>query len=1042
MDKYEYQVCADQIKSLLSEKKYVEAMDIADTIDWRRVKSVSMLCTVSEIYKINKRYEESRDILLLAYERYPNGRMIVYALCELAIKMEDLLQAIEYYKEFVQVAPGDTGSYVLLYKIYEAQDVSLEERIEVLEEFKKRDYRERWAYELAYLYHKTGQETRCVEECDELILWFGEGKYVRKAMELKMEHTGLTTEQQMKYEGRQEEISSMQQPGQQMYEQADQGYEQPSQGYVQGGYMQQPYAQQPMYAEQMPYNMDNIQVQPVNTGKYSTMNLQEELAKSMEEFLTTDEANAQMPYYAHPEQLYEPAQVPENYQQMYGQPAADVPQQMYEQPVMEEPQQSMYEQPMVENPQQIYEQPVAEAPQQMYEQPVAEEAQQMYEQPAAEAPQQMYEQPAAEAPQQMYEQPVAEAPQQMYEQPVAEEAQQMYEQPVAETPQTAYVPSVSSVSSVQTPPVEKKFDDMLAQEYDGQISLSLPDADMVEKQITGQLNLDDILKGWEEKRKESEQKRLAEVKKRSLEQTNDIMSQLVGVIPGIELPQEPQPVIKQTAVQAAAVPAAKPTEVLVDDSAPVKMAGSSIVKAPVTKSEVTMAIPGTLPSGRILTLEEEYGGNLAKIRELDEKKISEPTAEPQTVIEPLSVVEEPQPEIGPQPIVEPRAAVIEPQPAVEPRAAVEPQAVIEPQIAAEPQPAVEPETEPQPQPVQVPEYSYEPEDYGEVEEIEDIEQPEELDDIIKTRDLPLDAIAQANYEAGIEPEFVEEDEEEEEDSEEIEEALDTTKKKANHPSYMTLEAAPKSRREFDEEEQRIFARFEGIEVLKAQIVDVMDDMSMDADKGNVVVMGSDISGRKGLAIDIVKAIQIMDSNFSGKVAKISGEALNKKNIQMTIKKLQNGALIVENAGGLTKDSMKQIAESLSSEPDPVLVVLEGTKETVQPLLSASKLMKTVFDARIDIAEYTNDDLVAYGKGYAKEQEYSIDEMGVLALYTRIGELQALDHTVSVDEVKEIIDAAIKHVDKKNMSHFMDVLFAKRYDDDDYIVLREKDFITK
>jgi len=163
---------------------------------------------------------------------------------------------------------------------------------------------------------------------------------------------------------------------------------------------------------------------------------------------------------------------------------------------------------------------------------------------------------------------------------------------------------------------------------------------------------------------------------------------------------------------------------------------------------------------------------------------------------------------------------------------------------------------------------------------------------------------------------------------------------------------------------------------------------------------------------------------------------------MTIKKLQNGALIVENAGGLTKDSMKLIAEALSEETEPVLVVLEGTKDTVQPLLNASKLMKSVFNARIDIAEYTNDDLVAYGKGYAREQEYSIDEMGVLALYTRIGELQALDHIVSVDEVKEIIDAAIRHVDKKNMSHFMDVLFAKRYDEEDYIILREKDFITK
>ncbi len=984
MDKYEYQVCADQIKSLLSERKYTEAMDVADTIDWRRVKSVSMLCTVSEIYKINKRYEESRDILLLAYERYPNGRMIVYALCELAVKMEDILQAVEYYKEFVQVAPGDTGSYILLYKIYEVQDVSLEERIEVLKEFKKRDYREKWAYELAYLYHKTGQETNCIAECDELILWFGEGRYVNKAMELKMEHTGLSTDQKIKYEGQQESASLIQMP-------------------------------ESMSQEQN-YGSEHIQVQPVNTGKFSTMNLQEELAKSMEEFLINEDANAQAPYYGQGENLYEPAQAGQDYQQIYEQqPQPEYSQPMYDQPVYE-PQ--TYEQPGYEP--QAYDQ----AAEELYEPPVTEESQPVYE-PQIYS-QQVYEQQMHE--QQMHEQQVYDR--QGYDQSV--QAQQMYELSVEE-PQELYEPPVTEVSQpvneqqtgTSKPEEEaprtagKKYDSMLSQEYDGQISLSLPDTDMVEKQITGQINLEDVLKGWEEKKRENEQKRLTEVKRRSLEQTNDIMSQLIGVIPGIQLPKEPEnPVREPSPVPEA--PAPRP--VLIDDSvfgmddigdeqeeekASAGLPMPSVVKVPITKSKVTMAIPGTLPSGRILTLEEEYGGNLARIREQDETQIQE---------EPIKTA----------PIAEVQEA---------------PVFVQEPplQQAADNNEGREeyPEETILPQFPVTPEYLYEAEDYGEVEELEDIEQPEELDDIIKTTDLPLDAIAQASYEAGIEPEDAEED------PEDIEESLkENKKKKSNHPSYMTLEEAPKSRREFDEEEQRIFARFEGIEVLKAQIVDVMDDMSMNADKGNVIVMGSDLSGRKGLAIDIVKAIQIMDSNFSGKVAKISGEALNKKNIQMTIKKLQNGALIVENAGGLTKDSMKLIAEALSEETEPVLVVLEGTKDTVQPLLNASKLMKGVFNARIDIAEYTNDDLVAYGRGYAKEQEYSIDEMGVLALYTRIGELQALDHIVSVDEVKEIIDTAIKHVDKKNMSHFMDVLFAKRYDEEDYIILREKDFITK
>ena len=202
MDKYEYKIRVEEIKALITQAEYIQAAEIADSIDWRRVKSVMMLCTISDLYKINRRYEDARDMLLLAYDRHPSGRTIVYSLCELSIKMEDVVQAVEYYKEYKQIAPKDTGHYILQYKLYEAQDVSLEERIAVLEELKEKDYREKWAYELAYLYHRIGLSSNCVEECNDLILWFGEGKYVIKAMELKMLHEPLTPEQMAKYENR------------------------------------------------------------------------------------------------------------------------------------------------------------------------------------------------------------------------------------------------------------------------------------------------------------------------------------------------------------------------------------------------------------------------------------------------------------------------------------------------------------------------------------------------------------------------------------------------------------------------------------------------------------------------------------------------------------------------------------------------------------------------------------------------------------------------------------------------------------------------
>ena len=266
MDKSEYKLRAEEIKDLISRGEYAQAAEIADTIDWRRVKSVMMLCTISDLYKINRRYEDARDMLLLAYERRPGGRTICYSLCELSIKMEEYVQAIEYYKEFVQVAPKDSGRYILQYKLYEAQDVSLEERISVLEELKKRDYREKWAYELAYLYHRVGLAARCVEECDELILWFGEGKYVIKAMELKMLHQPLTPEQQEKYDHRfdapgsyipsQNSVQDNGYSGNQGY---DQGYAQDG-SYDQGqGYDQnytQDYSQDGNYDQSQGYAQD------------------------------------------------------------------------------------------------------------------------------------------------------------------------------------------------------------------------------------------------------------------------------------------------------------------------------------------------------------------------------------------------------------------------------------------------------------------------------------------------------------------------------------------------------------------------------------------------------------------------------------------------------------------------------------------------------------------------------------------------------------------------------------------------------------------
>ncbi|MBQ6696528.1 MAG: hypothetical protein IJN16_07480, partial [Lachnospiraceae bacterium] len=289
MDKYEYKVRSEEIKELIARREYAQAAEIADTIDWRRVKSVKMLCTVSDLYKINRRYEDSRDMLLLAYDRHPGGRTIVYALCELAVKMGELPQAVEYCKEFVQIAPKDPGRYILQYKIYEAQEVSLEERIAVLEEYKKRDYREKWAYELAYLYHRVGLASKCVDECDEMIVWFGDGRYVIKAMELKMLHQPLTEEQQRKYDNRfapqaepVEEVPAEETPA----VEAEKEQEVVAETMVWSAQeLQGVSATEATDAatRRMPVEEIDIQVKTMDPGQCNTINLQEEVAAGLRE---------------------------------------------------------------------------------------------------------------------------------------------------------------------------------------------------------------------------------------------------------------------------------------------------------------------------------------------------------------------------------------------------------------------------------------------------------------------------------------------------------------------------------------------------------------------------------------------------------------------------------------------------------------------------------------------------------------------------------------------------------------------------------------
>ena len=931
MDKSEYKLRAEEIKDLISRGEYAQAAEIADTIDWRRVKSVMMLCTISDLYKINRRYEDARDMLLLAYERRPGGRTICYSLCELSIKMEEYVQAIEYYKEFVQVAPKDPGRYILQYKLYEAQDVSLEERIAVLEELKKRDYREKWAYELAYLYHRVGLAARCVEECDELILWFGEGKYVIKAMELKMLHQPLTPEQQEKYDHRfdapgshipsQNSVQDNEYSGNESYEQSyakDGSYDQ-EQGYAQdGSYDQdQSYAQDSSYDQNQSYVQDSgydqvngdtqiydpvqpaqqetptqpvqddydIHVKTMDVGQYNTINLQAELAAGLREVLGEepkgDTAKA----------------TSDSITRSIVAPMMDSDTESLDYPEIAE----VSEDDLEPETEQI-------------------EGSEVFFGETGEIGD------LSQVPEVETEEILPEEPASLKKQDVVPELSKAEVEPEATTP-------------VEPP---KELANVLAQESDGQISLVMPEAESIEKQITGQMNIEDILAEWERKKKENLEKREEEVRQHVLQQTGAMFTEFEqavrdGLLEKLE---------KEKAVDADTVTDTDEVEELEE----IADVNDETEKAP---AEVSEEEPEPADTDIVDTEEVE---------ELEE---------------------------------EPAVAEYEEESATE-----EPDAVVDMEVTQEPAAEIP----------EVPE-----ETTAEIEEASE-------ETTAETEEASEESVGEA----------------EEEPEEAVEEVHEDEQPQTPEPPVVERDKAKV--RALTREERELYAPFIQSKSAREQLVKAIDNISLAAYTGNVIITGEEGMDTLSLAKNMIREIQATDSNFSGKVAKISGRALNKKDAAETLNRLQNGALIICKASEMNNKTVDTMYKALQQENQGIVIILEDTRKEIDRFLEKYEKLQESFTSRMDVEALSNDTLVAFGRQYAREREYSIDELGVLALHTRIEDMQTIDHVVTVVDVKEIVDEAIAHANKKTLKHFFDVLFAKRYDDEDMIILTEKDFV--
>lgn len=880
MDKQEYKIRAEEIRALVEEKNYREAADIADTIDWRRVKSVKMLCTISDIYKMVRRYEDSKTILEMADEKRPGSRMIIYALTELCLKLGDIVNAWEYYKEFCHIAPDDTRKYILLYKVYAAQEVSLEEQIKVLEKLKEEEYTDRWAYELAYLYHKIGFGTKCVEECDEMILWFGEGRYVRKAMELKMLHEPLTPKQLAIYNGeKQQEIEV---GDTQVIPNLDAAIVKENEG---RNVSTAPTIKLPTE------ELADIQVKILDDSPYNTINLQKALAEGVGELMAGENAE---PVWEGIDPLVSEEGEEEA---LYSETERDVPYGETEGAEQEEPVKEEFLEAEEEAPYDADEEEVIGDTGEMFL-PEADEEEED-DSPNARLIRNLMA-PMLEETQEIP--PLPETEEVFFEDPNTsdmthvsdkikedtvkqEEAIQEKEEPAG--PVYEEVSTKSGVKKVIVPTAPEQgvfrtqenmlqptdfatqksgFDEILSQESDGQISLVVPEKDKVEKQITGQMSIQDILVEWEQVKKDREEQLKSDVRRRVQDQTGELFA-------------------------------------------------------------------------------EFEASKDALLRKLEQKAKEAEEREAAKVLEEAAAIE---------------AVKFE-----------------RPEEAGE-LPAEEPETE-------------------EAAEI-----------------MPKEGVLS---EAEKEPEV----------------------KKISAENLPEELRPAENERPLTPEEKELFEPFVHSRRSRQQLFHLLDNMSLAAYTGNVLITGEEAAGAMNFARNLVRDLQVSDRNFSGKAAKISGKALNKKNPDEIVGKLANGVLIVMEAGGMNCSTAEALVKALQSENKGIIVMLVDTKGAVNSLLEVNPVLHDPFNTRIDIEALDDNALVAYGKKFAYEKEYAIDEMGSLALHTRIADMQTAEHSVTVAEVRGLVKEAIRHADKKTPKHFFDLLLGKRYDKEDMIILREEDF---
>lgn len=890
MDKYEYKLKVDQMKSLAAEGKYEEAVEIVDSINWRKIKNINALVKAGEIYEQVGRYDDSREVLLTAYDRSPIGRMIIYRLAEVAIKTGNFEEAKDYYEEFVEIAPHDNLKYVLKYKINKAQGADYNVLIGILEELKDREYSEEWSYELASLYHKAGMAEKCVEACDELILWFGDGPYVEKAMELKMLYEPLTEQQEKKYR---------------LFKQNQKGVVEvrPEDDLESGEIIAEP------------VEIPKVKMSP---DRFNTLNLQEQLRESMREIMQATEKEKVDDTMNNIKKLVEDV------------PYLTLPEEMKEEPEAAVPEIQM---------------PVEEASQETG----ADEAR-------PERAEENDSQKESDASGVDIDGQITYVDNDKDETTDAEDAEKAAVDEDKVDPEAEDQPEVPADDPEVTASAEPQTDvEAAGQEASEEV--------LAERPFDTQMSIEEILAQWEKTRQaaesaiqEVEDKKLQSAKEKALQEAGDLMDQLAAVIAKLEEEAEPEE-----------LPQTEQTEAPVQEDDAVRMVTNM----------------NQLLQREIDRLSDETAQLDQKIADADQ------TAETGVDTDPAQEETE----------TDTDAAEHDAQDAV--AEGIRELLGKEEAIEAEP------------------EYTdVTPEKVETFSEQQEEEEAEKEADALETA-LLAETVRQMTKD---------------DDEEVLPQIAD--------PETFEL---PNTISKLTKEQREIFTYFVPIDGMEKQICQALTGAMLhltngkNASTGNMIIQGGSGSGKTVLATNIVKVLQNETGKPAGKIGKVEASALNQKDAGELLKKVAGGCLIIEKAGELSKETAVKLAALLEQDTSGLLVIIEDTKRGIQKVLGRSESFAAKFSEKISIPIFTSDELVTFAKSYANELGYTIDDMGILALYNSISNIEHADRATTLAEVKEVVDRAVTHSEKGGLKKAFSILTSRRYDDQDYIILREKDF---